>query len=223
MAARVVRSRPLADRYVDAVQRRRDEVCFAVWLAGFALAWARHRTTQAGGSRSDVPVMALFTVMTGSPAPVWAGWALLLAGVGLRFWAAGNLEKNRFTRPTGPYVLMRHPLYTGTLSISLAFFATLGTPVVGTLLWAVLVGAVFLPVARKEERELAARFRAAYGGYAARVPRFLPDLPAIGRAFRSDRFTTARAWKNYGFRALWFLPLVPALNYLLFVVTFRLH
>lgn len=223
MAARVARRRPLADRYVDAVQRRRDEVCFVIWLAGFALAWARHGAVQAGGIRSDVPVLAFFAVWSGSTAPLWAGWMLLLAGVGLRFWAAGNLEKNKFTRPTGPYVLTRHPLYTGTLSISLAFFVTLGAPVVGALLWVALVGGVFLPVARKEERELAARFGAAYGGYASRVPRFLPDPLAIGRALASDRFTTARAWKNYGFRALWFLPLVPALNYLLFAVTFRLH
>lgn len=213
MAARLNggRMRP-PSRYVDIVQRRRDEVCFGVWLGGFLYSWEWHRAVHVEGVRHDVPVLALFGAGPGGAALVVAGWALLLAGVGLRFWAAGNLEKNLFTRPTGPYALMRHPLYAGTLLISLGFLLSLGEPVTGLFAWFVLVFAIFLPVLRKEERELAAAFPGAYKPYLASVAALVPRLMSVPSAVSSSRFTVARADANYGLRALWFLALVPLLN-----------
>jgi protein-S-isoprenylcysteine O-methyltransferase Ste14 len=87
-------------------------------------------------------------------------------------------------RVDGPYRVVRHPLMTGLL---LCFWSA-GTFTAGHLLWAggltgyILVGTFF------EERDLIARFGAAYRTYASRVPAFIPSrLRAIGgvRARRS--------------------------------------
>lgn len=192
----------LTARYTDAVQRHRDEWCGVVWLAGLWLAHLR---------RSDgVPLLP--------PDVAWAGaavWTLVLAGMGLRIWAAANLEKNRFTRPAGPYRLMRHPLYAGTILISLGYFLSLGIPATGLVLWAGLIAGIFLPVLRKEERELAAKFKRDYGRYLATVPALVPDLAALPAALRTSAATFARAGRNFGLRALWFPVLVPALGWLL--------
>jgi protein-S-isoprenylcysteine O-methyltransferase Ste14 len=193
-----VAPRVALDRYTDFVQRRRDELCFGAWAAGWLLAAAL---------RAEAP--ALLPPAAGWPA---AGlWLLLAAGVGLRVWAASVLVKNVFTAPRGPYALLRHPLYAGTLLVSLAFFLSLGIPVAGILLWGALVGGVFLPVIRKEERGLAVRFPA-YRAYLETVPRFLPAPGGLGRALATSRADAAAVRRNYGLRALWFLILVPALN-----------
>jgi len=197
--AAVKRSGPKS-RYTDFVQRRRDELCMAFWLAGLAVAWA-----------VKAPAVDLALI-----APVSsAAWILALAGIGMRIWAASNLEKNRFTSPTGPYLLMRHPLYAGTITVSLGFFMSLGIPATGIMLWAGMIGAVFLPVIRKEERELAGWFPRNYPAYARRVPRLLPDPRTLPEAVLTSRSSLARAKRNFGLRALWLVPAVLGLNQLL--------
>jgi len=76
----------------------------------------------------------------------------------------------------------------------------------------VSVAGIFLPVLRKEERELAARFPKAYGRYLKQVPPLWPKFGAVGTALRTSGFTFERAGRNFGLRALWFLLLVPALS-----------
>jgi len=189
-------------RYTDFVQRRRDELCFLAWGAGFVLAWRL-------GSRG------VNLVLLDPPSLAIGAWFLLVAGVGLRLWAAASLEKNSFTRPRGPYILVRHPLYLGTILISLSFFLTTGLVVGGAVLWAGLVAAVFLPVVRKEERELSAWFPGSYPAYLRRVPRLLPALGALPRAVMASGSSARLVARNFGLRALWLLPLVPALGLLL--------
>ena len=187
------------DRYTNLVQRRRDELCFGVWALGMAVAWVR------GAEIADLARLS-------PAAPAVLVWVLVLAGVGFRLWAAGNMRKNSFTRPAGPYVLVRHPLYLGTLLISLGFFLALGMPVAGLVLWGGLLAAVFYPVLRKEERELKTWFPRPYGRYVATVPALVPNPAALGRAISSSRFSFELARVNYGWRALVFLVLVPGLT-----------
>ena len=211
MAARVRPARrELADRYTDAVQRHRDEYSILTWLLGFVATVLESRAAMAHGAALGVPDLVAF-----SPAPLAAAaWLLVLAGVGLRVWAAGNLDKNLFTRPAGPYRLVRHPLYLGTLLISFGLFLSLGAPVTSGLLWLVLVFGIFWPVFRKEERELAAKFPA-YRRYMAQVPALVPSPASAGAAVATNRFSWDRSRRNFGLRALWFLPMVPALNWAL--------
>lgn len=54
--------------------------------------------------------------------PTWTSWmaGLVVAALGesLRVWAAGHLEKSREVTRSGPYRLMRHPLYVGSTVIA---------------------------------------------------------------------------------------------------------
>jgi protein-S-isoprenylcysteine O-methyltransferase Ste14 len=71
----------------------------------------------------------------------------------------------------GPYRLVRHPLMTGLL---LCFWSA-STFTAGHLLWAAGLTGYILLGTFLEERDLVARFGAAYRSYAARVPAFFPS------------------------------------------------
>jgi methanethiol S-methyltransferase len=72
----------------------------------------------------------------------------------------------------GPYRLVRHPLMTGLL---LCFWCA-STLTAGHLLWAGGLTGYILLGTFLEERDLVARFGAAYRSYATRVPAFFPSL-----------------------------------------------
>jgi methanethiol S-methyltransferase len=71
----------------------------------------------------------------------------------------------------GPYRLVRHPLMTGLL---LCFWCA-STFTAGHLLWAAGLTGYILLGTLLEERDLVARFGAAYRTYATRVPAFFPS------------------------------------------------
>ncbi len=125
--------------------------------------------------------------------PLWhAGYAggialafLTLAGLLFTWWARihlGRLWSGTITRKeghrvidTGPYALVRHPIYTGLI---FALFATaLAQASVGSLAGAALIAFGFWVKARIEERFLTAELGAeAYGAYRRRVPMLIPGL-----------------------------------------------
>jgi protein-S-isoprenylcysteine O-methyltransferase Ste14 len=127
-------------------------------------------------------------------------WLLMLMGVGVRLWGAGNLRKNQEITDRGIYVMVRHPLYLGSLSLFLAYFLTVGDPLVGLSLFAVLVGAVYYPTMLAEEEYLTLKFPGAFARYRP-PPRLLPDLRRLGEALRTDRFGVGAAYRNLGFRS----------------------
>ena len=109
--------------------------------------------------------------------PSWrsisVGIPLALIGEGLRIWAAGHLVKGREVTMSGPYRLMRHPLYAGSAIIGVGFVVTAGSPLVAGIVLGYL--AVMTAAAiRLEEATLRADFGDTYARYAAgecRVPR----------------------------------------------------
>ncbi|MBM4186195.1 MAG: hypothetical protein FJ206_02680 [Gemmatimonadetes bacterium] len=146
--------------------------------------------------RSWIPPMVLGVLLAG----LWSARAVpsaglpripLLLGVGLaavgllvRGYAIGTAApgtSGRNTRrqvadhlnTTGPYSIVRHPVYLGNL------LTWLGLAVSTGVWWAVvLTGAAFAGFYRDivvhEERFLAGRFGASYGQWAARTPRWVP-------------------------------------------------
>src|SRR5205823_3394830 len=88
----------------------------------------------------------------------WTGVALCLLGFGLAFNARRHLGRNwglpmtRKEQPelitSGPYALIRHPIYTGLI------VAMLGSAIAVNVFWALLlapIGAYFIYSARREE------------------------------------------------------------------------
>jgi protein-S-isoprenylcysteine O-methyltransferase Ste14 len=101
------------------------------------------------------------------------GLMLVLSGVALRSWAAGTIQKRRRLAMTGPYSLVRHPLYIGSLLLMLGFCALIDDPEnIFFVLGPVLMLYVFHAV--HEEKHIAAAFPDQWPAYAASVPRFIP-------------------------------------------------
>jgi protein-S-isoprenylcysteine O-methyltransferase Ste14 len=121
---------------------------------------------------------------TGRPAwAIIAGLALMLADVALFSIAESELGGRRLVGHAeltgsgevavrGLYAHMRHPRYLGMMLGVLGVCVLAGSPP----LWVVsaLWLAASLAMIRIEERELRARFGAAYASYAERVPMLLP-------------------------------------------------
>lgn len=119
-------------------------------------------------------------------AAAWSCVALIAVGLAFSWWARlhlGRLWSGTVTAKaehrvvdSGPYGLVRHPIYTGLLLAILATMAAKGT------LWGI-AGALLLTIgiymkARLEERFLRNELGPAYDDYARRVPMLVPFLPA---------------------------------------------
>jgi len=111
--------------------------------------------------------------------------ALTLAGILFAWWARihiGRLWSASITRKeghrvidTGPYALVRHPIYTGLIAALVA--SALAQATVVAFAGAALLTFGFWLKARTEERFLTAELGAdAYGAYRRRVPMLVPSL-----------------------------------------------
>jgi protein-S-isoprenylcysteine O-methyltransferase Ste14 len=119
-----------------------------------------------------------------------AGAAIACAGEAVRVWAAGHLEKAREVTRSGPYRLVRHPLYVGS-SLMGAGFVVAARDLVVAVIVAAYLGLMLTAAIRSEERFLRQRFGDEYERYAA------------GQAVDVDRrFSVERAWRNREYRAV---------------------
>ena len=142
----------------------------AIWGSVFAAVWL----SRAGiGRFGDGLRMPLF----------WAGCGMMIAGMGFRWWAirvldryftidVGIREDHRLIR-SGPYRLLRHPSYTGSLLTFYGFGLALGSTWSLALI-AVVVTAAFLWRIRVEERALTSAFPRDYPAYARATRRLVP-------------------------------------------------
>jgi protein-S-isoprenylcysteine O-methyltransferase Ste14 len=109
------------------------------------------------------------------------GVVLLLSGLGLAVWARVYLGRNwgmpmtRKDEPelvtTGPYQLVRHPIYSGLL------LAMLGTALAITFYWfiaLIVLGIYFIYSATVEERLMATAFPTTYLSYRTKTKMLIP-------------------------------------------------
>lgn len=125
------------------------------------------------------------------------GLPVAVAGLLVRAWAAGHLEKNQRLAVTGPYAYVRNPLYLGTV-IAAAGIVIASRDLLLTVIFAAVFFLVYLPAVELEEQHLRALFPA-YAIYASHVHRFLPRAnpqPARGA------FTWSRYLRNQEYKAL---------------------
>jgi protein-S-isoprenylcysteine O-methyltransferase Ste14 len=111
---------------------------------------------------------------------------VMLVGLSLSWWARiylGRLWSSAITRKedhrivdTGPYALVRHPIYTGLIIAILA--TAIAEARVSALVGAALIIFGIWLKARSEERFLMVELGAeVYGSYRSRVPMLVPFLP----------------------------------------------
>ncbi|MES1198369.1 MAG: isoprenylcysteine carboxylmethyltransferase family protein [Pseudomonadota bacterium] len=119
----------------------------------------------------------------------WLALAAVLVGIAFTWWARvtlGALWSGNVTRKedhkiidTGPYGLVRHPIYTGILFALWATALFLGR--IECLLGAALMSIGFFLKARLEESFLVAGLgEAAYADYKKRVPMLVPFVKGWG-------------------------------------------
>jgi protein-S-isoprenylcysteine O-methyltransferase Ste14 len=111
---------------------------------------------------------------------------LSFAFIGGGFWLLASAWKVLFAAQhshtlavTGPYATIRHPQYAGFVLIMLGFLVQ--WPTILTLAMFPVLVFMYVRLARREEREVAAEFGEAYARYAARVPAFFPRAGVQGR------------------------------------------
>ncbi len=162
-------------------------------------------------SWTPIPLIVILLLCGSGESPdvlTWVpGITLIVLGEGLRIWGVAVIGKESRTRgsgtakltTSGPYALVRNPLYLGNLLL------TLGATLISELLWMLpIVAALYLiqyvPIVLWEERNLAQYFGESYAAYCRRVPRWLPRWPRGGAsearasyqwraALRSERST----------------------------------
>lgn len=126
--------------------------------------------------------------------PTWASWSIgfgmAVLGEVVRVWAAGHLERWRGVTRSGPYRLVQHPLYLGSVLLG-AGFAVASHRLVVVILVAAYLAATLSAAIRRERRELSEWFRGAYADY------------RTGRTDPGDRrFSWGRAMANREYRAI---------------------
>ena len=128
---------------------------------------------------------------------VATGTAALLLGLLLRSWAAGMLIKKKRLASDGPYALVRHPLYLGSILLMLGFALLTG------LWWNLPISALIAIISfgtaiQSEERFLAEKFGDRWTAYAADRGRLLP----LGIAGNLAGFWDWKRWvRNREFNA----------------------
>jgi protein-S-isoprenylcysteine O-methyltransferase Ste14 len=121
--------------------------------------------------RANVPLLgiAVILMLCGFAFAIWAR-----RHIG-RFWSARvTLKEGHQLIESGPYNLVRHPIYSGLLLSMAATVMTIGT-VQSVCGYAFLVGALVFKLAA-EERLLAANFGEAYQKYQKRVKALIPGV-----------------------------------------------
>jgi protein-S-isoprenylcysteine O-methyltransferase Ste14 len=125
----------------------------------------------------------LFIRSETTPSRFLTGAVIVASGELLRVWAVrhiGTISRTRSTRlgplvQTGPFALVRNPLYLGNVALWVGFATSAG------LLWlvpvvVVVLGLEYHAIVQWEEQLLELRRGNEYKAYAARVPRWVPSL-----------------------------------------------
>jgi len=115
------------------------------------------------------------------------GWMLVITGFVVRLWSALYLggRKNRQLVTTGPYAVVRNPLYAGNL-ISAAGLGVLSESLLAGLF--VLGGAalIYRETISYEERKLLKKFGEDYRRYRRQVPMLIPRRDNIHKLIHAE-------------------------------------
>jgi len=155
--------------------------------------------SQRRGLLANVPLFfALFWRRGEVDAPLltWSlGLILLLMGVAVRIWAQSHilhrLVKSMQLTGTGPYQMVRNPLYIGNtlIIVGATVFSKLLWLAPLSLLWCAIVYSL---VVHYEERNLSQLYGEPYRQYLAQVPRWFPRLSSLKKPDFTNQYS-ARA------------------------------
>ena len=168
------------------VQMRSDMVGWHRMIGGFGFMFLFSPVTGSDPAWWPGFTQPLTTKLWSEPLVVqWTLFAAVLAGFAFCWWARLHLgrlwsglvtlKEDHHIVDTGPYGLVRHPIYSGVMFAALMTGLLKATP--AGFLGFIMVTLGFGWVAKVEERFLRAQLgEAAYDGYSARVAMLVPGL-----------------------------------------------
>lgn len=149
---------------------------------------------------TPIPLLAIMLlVMTPTAASLVAGYVLIVLGEAIRIYGVAFIGTISRTRSysngelvtSGPYAVMRNPLYLGNLVITLGLSVTSGV-VWMPVLFVAFFYSQYLPIVMWEEMKLLRIFGQKYTNYCTQVPRrWIPPLSII---YRFDWYKSPDSW-----------------------------
>jgi protein-S-isoprenylcysteine O-methyltransferase Ste14 len=143
-------------------------------LSGLAHVIRELRYNEVARQSLAVLLILLFALTSNAnPATAAIGLIAALLGTVVRFYASGYIMKNKQLAQTGPYSLVRHPLYTGNILLVTGF------AIANTSYWAVPLAIFFFwfyypPAIEYEDRKLRGIFGQSWDEWAGRTPALVP-------------------------------------------------
>jgi protein-S-isoprenylcysteine O-methyltransferase Ste14 len=143
-------------------------------------------------------ILILVYALTSQAGPATAaiGMTAAMLGMLIRLYASGYIMKNRELAQTGPYALVRHPLYTGNILLVAGF------AIANTSLWAIPATILFFwfyyPTAIEyEDRKLHGIFGQAWKDWAGRTPALMPRFVNLA-GMKSGQWSLAKSLRKNG-------------------------
>ncbi len=143
------------------------------------------------------PALDRWLILTGAGIAL-LGQAIRLTTIGFEYIERGGKEGKVYASrlvDRGVYGLSRNPMYVGNALIAVGMSMVTGSPQA----YLVLIPSflfIYEAIVAAEEHYLAPRFGAEYRAYCARVPRWLPALRNIPRAFANTRYNWKRSLRQ---------------------------
>lgn len=151
-----------------------------------------------GTRQSLAVILILLYALTSKPLLILTAIALPIALIGmlLRFYASGFILKNRELATSGPYALVRHPLYTGNILILIGFSLANANwwplPLAGLFFW------LYYPTAIEyEDRKLKRLFGDQWTHWAQQTPALVPNFRNL-QAVRGGQWSLAKSLRQNG-------------------------
>jgi len=142
-------------RTADAGSRPADDVRVPAWIK-----FLQRKRVAIG----FLLAVAVFWLARPTPFSLILGALVALPGELLRVWASGHITKGREVTRSGPYRVVRHPLYLGSTILGIGFAIATWQLVPALIVFAYL--AITIPAAMKaEEAELESQFGREYAAY----------------------------------------------------------
>ena len=138
--------------------------------------------------------------------------SIIICGVLIRAWSAGTIKKSQEVSRSGPYSIVRHPLYLGSFLIALGFCLLINDNI-SLFVLVFLALLIYLPKVIQEEMELTEKFGAEYLNYKKEVSAIIPLRLSkkIFTKWDSSKYIQHREWK-VGITCLFFIILLELIS-----------
>ena len=147
------------------------------------------------------------------------GLAVAVFGELIRTWSSGVIVKNNELSKTGPFSMVRNPLYVGSFIMGLGVAIMSGSRFL-VVLFILFFFSVYSALVKMEEKYLLGRYGEDFLAYCRQVPRFFPDLrnfPPVPAMYDLKRML----YKHKEWQA--WLGLFGVIAYLLFAHRYWTH